>query len=91
MNSAALKKAGIAKEMQSYMDREIPKDSSGDLTGELPDFPAGLYAIDKVVPLPTPDQEDQWIAAGQKQRNEFTHFLEQRLNVHQLFPYVRRL
>jgi len=53
MNSAALKKAGIAKEMQSYMGREIPKDNSGELTGELPDFPAGLYAIDKVVPLPT--------------------------------------
>jgi predicted amidohydrolase YtcJ len=30
MNSAAVKKAGIAKEMQSYMGREIPKDSSGD-------------------------------------------------------------
>ena len=69
MNSAALKKAGIAKEMQSFMGREIPKDSSGELTGELPDFPAGLYAIDKVVPLPTSDEEDQMIAAGQKQRN----------------------
>jgi predicted amidohydrolase YtcJ len=69
MNSAALKKAGIAKEMQSYMGREIPKDSGGELTGELPDFPAGLYAIDKVVPLPTSDEEDQMIAAGQKQRN----------------------
>jgi len=69
MNSAALKKAGIAKEMQSYMGREIPKDSGGELTGELPDFPAGLYAIDKVVPVPTSDEEDQMIAAGQKQRN----------------------
>ena len=69
MNSAALKKAGIAKEMQSYMGKEIPKDNSGELTGELPDFPAGLYAIDKVVPLPTSDEEDQMIAAGQKQRN----------------------
>jgi predicted amidohydrolase YtcJ len=52
MNGAALKKAGIAKDMQSYMGREIPKDSGGELTGELPDFPAGLYAIDKVIPLP---------------------------------------
>src|ERR1700688_1754859 len=69
MNSAALKKAGIAKEMQSYMGKEIPKDSSGELTGELPDFPAGLYAIDKVVPLPMPEEEEQMIAAGQKQRN----------------------
>jgi predicted amidohydrolase YtcJ len=69
MNSAALKKAGIVKEMQSYMGKEIPKDSGGELTGELPDFPAGLYAIDTVLPLPTPDQEDQMIAAGQKQRN----------------------
>jgi predicted amidohydrolase YtcJ len=69
MNSAALKKAGIAKDMQSYMGKEIPKDRSGELTGELPDYPAGLFAIDKVVPLPTPDEEEQWIAAGQKQRN----------------------
>jgi predicted amidohydrolase YtcJ len=69
MNSAALKKAGIAKEMQSYMGKEIPKDGSGELTGETPDFPAGLYAIDKVVPLPTPEQEDQMIVDGQKQRN----------------------
>ena len=68
-NSAALKKAGIAKDMQSYMGKAIPKDSSGEQTGELPDFPAGLYAIDKVVPLPTPEEEEQMIAAGQKQRN----------------------
>src|SRR5882762_9229452 len=69
MNSVALKKAGIAKEMQSYMGREIPKDGGGELTGELPDFPAGLHAIDKVVPLPTSDEEEEWIAAWQKQRN----------------------
>lgn len=69
MNSAALRKAGIAKDMQSYMGKAIPKDSSGELTGDMPDYPAGLYAIDKVVPLPTPDEEDQMIAAGQKQRN----------------------
>src|SRR5215467_4728881 len=37
MNSAALTKAGIAKNMQSYMGKEIPKDRSGELTGELPD------------------------------------------------------
>src|SRR5438105_5207812 len=69
MNSAALKKAGITKDMQSYMGKEIPKDSSGELTGETPDYPAGLYVVDKVVPLPTPDEEEQWIEAGQKQRN----------------------
>src|SRR5262249_1927267 len=59
MNSAALQKAGIAKDMQSYMGKEIPKDSSGELTGELPDYPAGLYAVDKVVPLPPPGDEEQ--------------------------------
>jgi len=46
-----------------------PEGQQWELTGELPDFPAGLYAIDKVVPLPTSDEEDQMIAAGQKQRN----------------------
>jgi predicted amidohydrolase YtcJ len=69
MNSAALKKAGISKEMRSYMGKEIPKDSGGELTGETPDYPAGLHAVDKVVPLPTPDEEEKWIEAGQKQRN----------------------
>src|SRR5262245_33123382 len=69
LNSAALKKAGIAKDMQSYMGKTIPKDSNGELTGDLPDYPAGLFAVDKVVPLPTPDEEDEMIAAGQKQRN----------------------
>src|SRR5258706_13356410 len=69
MNSAALKKAGISKDMQSYMGKEIPKDSSGELTGETPDYPAGLFVVDKVVPLPTPAEEEQWIEAGQKQRN----------------------
>src|SRR5262245_14389832 len=43
MNSAALKKAGIAKDMQSYMGKEIPKDRSGELTENSliipPDFP----------------------------------------------------
>src|SRR5215813_12039296 len=61
MNSAALKKAGISKDMQSYMGKEIPKDSSGELTGETPDYPAGLYVVDNVVPLPTPAEEEQWI------------------------------
>jgi predicted amidohydrolase YtcJ len=68
-NSAALKKAGIARDMQSYMGKRVPKDNNGDLTGELPDWPAGLYAIDKVVPPPTPEEEDQMIAHGQQQRN----------------------
>jgi predicted amidohydrolase YtcJ len=69
MNSPALKKAEISKEMQSYMGKEIPKDGNGELTGETPDYPAGLHAVDKVVPLPTPDEEEKWIEAGQKQRN----------------------
>jgi predicted amidohydrolase YtcJ len=69
MNSAALKKAGISEDMQSYMGKEIPKDSSGELTGETPDYPAGLFVVDKVVPLPTPGEEEQWIETGQKQRN----------------------
>src|SRR5215468_9676583 len=69
MNSAALKKAGITKDMQSTMGKEIPKDASGELTGETPDYPAGLFIVDKAVPLPTPAEEEEWIAVGQKQRN----------------------
>ena len=69
LNTAALKKAGLAKEMASYMGKPVPKDNAGELTGELPDWPAGLYAVDKVVPPPTPEEEDRMIADGQKQRN----------------------
>jgi predicted amidohydrolase YtcJ len=69
LNTAALKKAGIAKETQFYMGKEVPKDKSGELTGELPDYPAGMYAMDKVVPPPTLEEEEQMIADGQKQRN----------------------
>jgi len=68
-NSAALKKAGIAKDMQSYLGKAVPKDTSGELTGELPEWPVGFYAVDKVVPLPTPEEEDRMIEHGQKQRN----------------------
>src|SRR5262245_4025745 len=46
MSSAALKKAGISKDMQSYMGKEVPKDSSGELTGDTPDYPAGLFVVD---------------------------------------------
>ena len=69
LNTAALKRAGIAKDMQSYMGKPVPKDSNGELTGELPDWPAGIYAMDKVVPPPTPEEGDRLIADGQKQRN----------------------
>lgn len=69
MNTAALAKAGITKDMQSYMGLPIPKDKSGELTGELPDWPAAVYAVDKVVPVPTPDEEDRMIAHGQQERN----------------------
>ncbi len=69
LNSAALKKAGIAKDMTSYMGKPVPKDDDGELSGALPDWPAGIYAMDKVVPPPTPEEEDRMIADGQKQRN----------------------
>ncbi|MDP8988684.1 MAG: amidohydrolase [Acidobacteriota bacterium] len=69
LNSAALKKAGITKDMQSYLGMPVPKDDRGELTGALPDWPAGYYAMDKAVPPPTPEEEDRMIADGQKERN----------------------
>jgi len=69
LNTAALNKAGITKDMQTYVGKPVPKDRNGELTGELPDWPGGLYAINKVVPGPTPAEEDQMIADGQKERN----------------------
>lgn len=69
LNTAALAKAGLAKDQQSYMGKPIPKDNRGELTGELPDWPAGIYAMDRVVPQPTPEEEDRMIADGQRERN----------------------
>jgi predicted amidohydrolase YtcJ len=69
LNTAALAKADLAKDLQSYMGKPIPKDNHGELTGELPDWPAGIYAMDKVVPPPTPEEEDRMIADGQRERN----------------------
>jgi predicted amidohydrolase YtcJ len=68
MNTAALAKAGITKETQSYMGKTVPRDATGELTGDTPEWPAGYYAIDKVVPPPTAAEEEQMIVAGQNQR-----------------------
>lgn len=68
-NTAALTKAGITKDMQSYMGEKIPRDKNGDLSGELPDWPAGYYAVDKVVPIPTMEEEERMIQHGQQERN----------------------
>ena len=37
--------------MHPYLGGEIRNDGGGQLTGDLPVFPAGLYAIDKVLHL----------------------------------------
>ena len=68
-NSAALAKAGIAKEAQTYMGEKIPKDKNGELSGELPDWPAGVYAVDKVVPVPNDEAEEKMVLHGQQERN----------------------
>ena len=69
MNTPALARAGITRDTQSYMGQPVPRDANGDLTGAMPAWPAGLIVIDKVVPLPTPEEEEQMILAGQRQRN----------------------
>ena len=69
MNTPALAKIGINRDTRSYLGKPVPRDASGDLTGEMPDWPAGLAAIDKVVPVPTPEEEEQMILAGQNQRH----------------------
>jgi hypothetical protein len=68
MNTRALEKAGITKDTPSYLGKAAPRNPSGELTGEMPDWPAGYIAIDKVVPPPTPAEEEQMILAGQRQR-----------------------
>jgi hypothetical protein len=68
-NSAALAKAGITKEADTYMGAKIPKDKNGELTGDTPDWPPGLYAVDKVVPMPTMAEEERMIIHGMQERN----------------------
>ena len=68
-NTAALTKAGITNDMQSYMGEKVPRDKNGELSGELPDWPAGYYAVDKVVPMPTMAEEERMILHGQQERN----------------------
>jgi predicted amidohydrolase YtcJ len=69
MNTAALAKAGIMRETASYLGKRVPRDESGELTGEMPEWPAGYLAIDKVVPPPTLEEEERMIEAGQRQRH----------------------
>ena len=68
-NSAAYAKAGISKDMDTWMDTKVPKDKAGELSGEIPDWPAGLVAIDKVVPVPTQADEEKMILHGMQERN----------------------
>ena len=68
-NSVALAKAGITKEADMYMGVKIPKDKNGELTGDTPDWPPGLYAVDKVVPMPTMAEEERMITHGMQERN----------------------
>jgi predicted amidohydrolase YtcJ len=50
------------------MGKPLPRDSSGELTGEMPGWPQGLYLIDRVVPVPTQAEEEELILHGQRQR-----------------------
>jgi predicted amidohydrolase YtcJ len=68
MNTAALAKGGVTRATREFMGRPMPRDASGELTGEMPIFPFGLYLVDRVVPVPTQAEEDALIVAGQQQR-----------------------
>jgi predicted amidohydrolase YtcJ len=68
MNTAALAKAGVFATTREFMGKPMPRDASGELTGEMPAWPAGLYLVDLVVPVPTPAEEEQLLLAGQQQR-----------------------
>jgi predicted amidohydrolase YtcJ len=68
MNTAALAKAGITPNTKDFMGKPMPRDADGDLTGEMPFFPAGRFLIDRVVPQPTAAEEEQIILDGQRKR-----------------------
>jgi predicted amidohydrolase YtcJ len=69
MNTAALAKGGVTPSTKDFMGAVMPRDASGELTGEMPLWPAGLFLVDKVVPVPTAAEEEQLILAGQRQRH----------------------
>jgi predicted amidohydrolase YtcJ len=68
MNTAALTKAGVTLTTNEFMGKPMPRDASGELTGEMPGWPEGLYLIDLVVPVPTQSEEEQLILGAQQQR-----------------------
>jgi predicted amidohydrolase YtcJ len=69
MNTAALAKAGVFANTREFMGKTMPRDANGELTGEMPGWPQGLYLIDLVVPVPTQAEEEQLLLAGQRQRH----------------------
>ena len=69
MNTPALAKAGITVTTKNFMGLPMPTDVAGELTGDMPGFPAGLFLIDRVVPVPTPAEDEALITAGQRQRH----------------------
>ena len=67
MNTAALAKAGVGPGTKDFLGSAMPRDANGGLTGTMPSG-RGLDLIDRVVPVPTPSEEEQLILHGQQQR-----------------------
>jgi predicted amidohydrolase YtcJ len=76
VNGAALRSAGITRESSSFFGVPVPKDASGELTGEtlpggftVPAYRAAMSLLDRVVPAATDDEEEELLLRAIHQRN----------------------
>jgi len=69
LNGAALKLAGITGDTTSYLGSPVKKDAAGEPSGVIPDYPASVQLIDKLLPPLTDAVEDEIIRKGEEERS----------------------
>ena len=68
-NSAALHILGITREQPTYREQPVPVDRFGEPTGEIGSWPAGLLAVDALLPPISAAESEEMIIRGQRARN----------------------
>jgi predicted amidohydrolase YtcJ len=69
LDTAALRLLGITRDNPRYRGQLLPVDLSGEPTGEISSWPAGLLAVDALIPPSTPLESQEMVVRGQRARN----------------------
>src|SRR5713226_6134651 len=69
LNTGALKAAGITREHPSFEGAKVPTASAGEPNGEAPNYPQAMLLLDKLIPPPSPVEEEELIVRGQREQN----------------------